>query len=56
MDEPQRRWLVAHEAQRLGYGGDKLLSLVTGRDEKTIARGRQELAEGLITCPGNRLR
>lgn len=56
MDEQQRRWIVAHEAQRIGHGGDKLLSLITGLDEKTIARGRQELAEDLSACPAERIR
>jgi hypothetical protein len=56
MDEQQRRWIVAHEAQRLGHGGDKYLSVITGMDEKTIARGRHELAAGLNPCPTTRLR
>lgn len=56
LDEQQRRWLVAHEAQRIGHGGDKLLSVITGLDEKTIARGRQELAQELLTCPADRIR
>jgi|GEM_PF-1207724 len=56
LDEQQRRWVVAHEAQRIGHGGDKTLSLITGLDAKTIARGRQELAEGLSTCPEDRIR
>ena len=57
LDEQQRRWLAAaSESQRIGHGGDKTLSLVTGLDEKTIARGRQELAESLRACPVDRLR
>ena len=56
LDEQQRRWLVAYEAQRIGHGGDKMLSLITGLDEKTIARGRKELAEGLDACPEDRIR
>lgn len=51
MDEQQRRWFVAHEAQTFGYGGDRLLSLMTGMDEKTIARGRQQLDADLAHRP-----
>ena len=32
------------------------VSLITGLDAKTMARGRQELAEGLSTCPEDRTR
>ena len=56
LDEQQRRWVVAHEAQRIGRGGDKLFSVITGLDEKTIARGRQELSEELTSCPADRIR
>ena len=56
LDEQQRRWLVAYEAQRIGHGGDKALSLITGLDEKTIARGRQEMTDDLNACPVDRLR
>jgi len=51
LDEHQRRWYVALEATRLGYGGDRLLSQITGLDEKTIRRGREELAAGLVNTP-----
>src|SRR5262249_26467181 len=30
LDERQRRWLVALEAQRLGHGGARLVSVITG--------------------------
>ena len=56
MDEQQRRWFVAHESQSLGYGGDGLLSQITGMDQKTIARGRQELDNNLADRPLNRPR
>ena len=56
LDEQQRRWFAAHESKRLGYGGDRLLSQITGLDEKTIAKGRQELEENLHTRPTNRVR
>ena len=51
LDEAQRRWYVALEAQRLGHGGDRLLAQITGLDEATIRRGREELESELVTCP-----
>jgi len=45
LDEHQRRWYVAVEANRIGYGGIRLLSQITGIDEKTIQRGQQELEQ-----------
>jgi len=56
LDEQQRRWLAAHEAQRIGHGGDKLVSQITGLDEKTIARGCRELLGELADCPPGRVR
>ena len=56
LDEQQRRWYVALEADRLGHGGDRLLAQITGMDEKTIRRGRQELAAGLTDRPADRVR
>ena len=51
LDEQQRRWYVALESNRLGHGGDRLLAQITGLDEKTIRRGREELAVGLVDAP-----
>ena len=48
LDEQQRGWFVAVEANRHGYGGVRLLSQITGMDEKTIERGQQEMEQGLI--------
>ena len=56
LDEQQRRWYVALEADRLGHGGDRLLAQITGLDEKTIRRGRKELAVGLTDRPADRVR
>jgi hypothetical protein len=56
LDEQQRRWFVALEATRMGHGGIRLLSQITGMDEKTIHRGQIELQEGLVTRPTNRIR
>jgi hypothetical protein len=56
LDEAQRRWYVALEADRLGPGGERLLAQITGLDEKTIRRGRTELAHGFADQPDDRVR
>jgi hypothetical protein len=56
LDEQQRRWYVALESQRVGHGGDKRLSQVTGLDVETIRRGRRELEEELADRPVDRVR
>lgn len=56
LDEQQRRWLVAHESQRIGFGGDVRMSQVTGMNVDTIARGRAELSQGLAGRPTDRVR
>lgn len=56
LDEQQRRWYAALEANRLGQGGEQLLSLMTGLDPKTIRRGREELAAELSDRPADRVR
>ncbi len=56
LDEQQRRWYVAVESKRMGADGDHLLSQITGLDEKTIQRGREELAASLVERPAKRVR
>ncbi len=56
LDEQQRRWYVAVEANRIGHGGVRLLSQITGLDEKTIQRGQQELEHGLAERPTDQVR
>jgi hypothetical protein len=56
MDEKQRRWYAAVEANRLGHGGLKQVSEITGLAAKTIRRGQQELARELEGCPDNQVR
>jgi hypothetical protein len=56
LDEQQRRWYVAVEANRIGHGGVRLLSQITGIDEKTIRRGQQEMADELVERPIDRVR
>ena len=56
LDEQQRRWFVAMEANRLGHGGVRLLAQITGMDEKTIERGQEELKQGLVDRPTEQVR
>jgi hypothetical protein len=56
LDEAQRRWYVALESNRLGTGGDRRLAEISGLDEQTIRRGREELATGLADVPVDRVR
>jgi uncharacterized protein with PhoU and TrkA domain len=56
LDEQQCRWYVAMESNRMGAGGDQLLSQITGMDVKTIRRGRQELEADLADRPSERIR
>jgi hypothetical protein len=56
LDERQRRWYLAVESQRLGHGAERLLFEITGVDEKTIRRGREELAASLVDQPADRVR
>ena len=56
LDEQQRRWYVALEANRLGTGGIRLMSLITGIDEKTIRRGQTELGAEFAGRPEDRVR
>lgn len=56
LDEQQRRWYGAVEANRRGYGGLKMVSEITGLDEKTIQRGQQELSSELAGRPDDRVR
>lgn len=54
--EQQRRWVAAYEAQRLGWGGQQLVSLITGLSRVTIMRGQRELDKGLKKRPLGRAR
>lgn len=56
LDEQQRRWYVAVEANWLEHGGVRLLSQIIGMDEKTIERGQQELEQGLAERPTQQVR
>ncbi len=56
LDEQQRRWYAAVEAQRIGHGGIRVMAAITGLDEDTITRGRQELAATLQGRPTEQIR
>lgn len=56
LNEPQRRWYVGTLSQQPGQPTDEELSKITGLDEKTIRRGRQELATELEGLPADRQR
>lgn len=56
LGEAERRWYAAVEANRLGHGGGRLVSQITGLDEKTIRRGQEEVAGSLADVPIKRQR
>ena len=56
LSEQQRRWVAAYEARRIGWGGQSLVSLITGLSRGTIIRGQQELDTGLKDRPFDRTR
>jgi hypothetical protein len=56
LDEQQRRWYAALEANKLGRGGMTLMSQITGMSVDTIRRGRDELDEELASRPVDRVR
>jgi len=56
LDEQQRRWYVALEAEKLGHGGATLMSEITGMHVETIRRGRDELDNELVDRPAERVR
>src|SRR3954470_6822251 len=56
LDAQQRRWYAAVESAKLGHGGDRFVSLITGLPVDTIRRGRDELAASLEDRPADRVR
>ena len=56
LDEQQRRLYAAVESKRIGHGGDRLLSLITGLNVETIRQGRRELDADLADTPPDRIR
>lgn len=56
LDEQQKRWYAAVEANRHSHKGVELVSKITGLDEKTIRRGQAELTDDLVGRPADRVR
>lgn len=56
LDEQQRRWYVALEAEKIGHGGATRLAQITGLNVKTVRRGREELDNELTDRPMDRVR
>ena len=56
LDEQQRRWYAAVESAKLGHGGDRAISRITGLHVDTIRRRREELAASLEGRPADRVR
>jgi len=56
LDEPQRRWYGAVLSQEPGAPSDVELARITGLDEKTLRRGRQDLDADLLNVPFDRQR
>lgn len=56
LDEAERRWYAAVEANRLGRGGVRQVAQITGLAEKTIRRGQAEVAGSLGGTPLKRQR
>ncbi|NCF69790.1 MAG: transposase [Chloroflexi bacterium] len=56
LDEQQRCWYVAVEAEKSGHGGTEYMSTVTGINVNTIRKGRREMADNLATRPHDRVR
>jgi len=56
LDEQQRRWYVAVEAEKIGHGGTEYVSVVTGINVNTIRKGRREMANDLDNRPHERIR
>jgi hypothetical protein len=56
LDEQQRRWYAAVEAEKNGHGGTVRVSQITGLNVETIRQGRRELADDLEGRPIDRIR
>ncbi len=56
LNEPQRRWYVGVISEAADSPSDRQLSLIAGLDEKTIQRGRHELATNLADAPDEKQR
>lgn len=48
LDEKQRRLYAGYESLKIGHGGDTRIAELLDLDQKTVARGRQELLGGKV--------
>jgi len=48
LDEKQRRLYAGYESLKIGHGGNKRIAELLDLDQKTVARGRQELLGGKV--------
>jgi hypothetical protein len=48
LNEKQRRLYAGYESLKIGHGGDKRISELLDLDQKTVAKGRQELLGGKV--------
>ena len=56
LDEQQRRWYAAVDAEKIGHGGNVRVAQITGMNVETIRQGRRELADDLAGRPVDRIR
>lgn len=56
LNEDQRRWVLALLSLQVGRGGISRLSEISHMDNDTFTKARRELAEGLKSCPRQRIR
>jgi hypothetical protein len=56
LDEQQKRWFAALEANRRGHGGLEAVCRLFDISPNTVRRGRDELAAGLSGRPSDRTR
>ncbi len=56
LNEQQKRWYIALESEKIGRGGDKLMSQISSIHVETIRRGRRELESSLEGRPIERVR
>ena len=56
LDEQQRRWYLAVESERFGYGADRILFEITGVDEQDDSTGSPGIGCVLVDRPVDRVR
>jgi transposase len=55
LNEQQQRWVAAFLSRWIGFGGIRLVQVITGLSRLTIYRGLQELNDGLQDRPRDRI-